>query len=412
MANLMRLIIAGQLLFIIGTFFSALLQSYRHFFVPGFALALYNLGIIIGILLFSSTLHIYAVPAGIFLGGLIFILVQLPLVKKIGFHFHPSLSYITSPSIFRVFHLMWPRTISILIYQLGSTTMIAFISFLANPGRMHVIYDFAMTLAFAPVTLFGNTIAQAAFPILSHEKKRPDTFKEIFITSFNQMLYIVLPVSAIILVLRIPLVRLFFGADQFDWEATVLTGRVLAFLSISIFAQALMALLYRAFYALHNTFIPLVVGGFSTGFMIILSYIFINIYQLEIESLAFAFSLANILQLFILFILLDRKLGGFEKFPIILTMIKFFFSTIFTGIALYIPIKLLDQLVFDTTRTINLIILTGISTAAGLSIYLFLTWLFNVKEATTYILMVKRLGRWREILYKTNEPIDGTDFNT
>ena len=39
MSNLMRIIILGQLLFIIGTFFTALLQSYNHFFVPGIAAA-------------------------------------------------------------------------------------------------------------------------------------------------------------------------------------------------------------------------------------------------------------------------------------------------------------------------------------------------------------------------------------
>jgi putative peptidoglycan lipid II flippase len=411
MANLMRVIIVGQLFFILGTFFSALLQSYGHFFIPGIALAMYNLGIILGILLFSSIFHIYAAPVGIILGGIIFVLIQIPLVKKIGFHFRPSLHFIHSPSIIKIFHLMWPRTISILIYQLGSTTMISFISFLANPGRMHVIYDFAMTLAFAPVTLFGQAIAQAAFPILSREKNRPEEFREIFITSFNQTLYIILPISALILVLRIPIVRLFFGASQFDWEATVLTGRVLAFLSISIFAQALMALIYRAFYALHNTVIPLVVGSISTILMICISYLFINVYKFQIESLAFAFSISNIFQLLVLFILLDRKLGGFQKGKLLLTMTKFFFSTIFTGIALYIPIKLLDQLVFDTTRTINLIILTGISTAAGLTLYLFLTWLFSVKEAETYIYMLKRLGNWRDILTKSDSVIEGSDFN-
>ena len=46
---MMRIIIVGQLFFIIGTFFTALLQSYNHFFIPGIAAALYNLGIIVGI---------------------------------------------------------------------------------------------------------------------------------------------------------------------------------------------------------------------------------------------------------------------------------------------------------------------------------------------------------------------------
>src|SRR5258706_7465062 len=59
-ANLMRIIIIGQLFFIIGCFLSAVLQSYNHFFIPGFALALYNLGIIIGILTLSPFIGIYS----------------------------------------------------------------------------------------------------------------------------------------------------------------------------------------------------------------------------------------------------------------------------------------------------------------------------------------------------------------
>ena len=78
---------------------------------------------------------------------------------------------------------------------------------------------------------------------------------------------------------------------------------------------------------------------------------------------------------------------------------------------LYIPIKLLDQLVFDTTKTINLILLTGISSFAGLSLYLFLTWLFDVKEATMFILLFKRVGDWRQILKKSDEIIDATRLN-
>jgi putative peptidoglycan lipid II flippase len=273
---------------------------------------------------------------------------------------------------------------------------------------MNLIYNLARTLAFAPVVLFGQTIAQAAFPVLSREKDRLDDFRLTFMTSFNHMLYLILPISAIILVLRIPIVRLIYGADMFDWEATVLTGRVLAFFSISIFAQALSILLYRAFFALHNTVIPLAVGAISTLTLIVMAYIFIVIYHLDLQSIALAFSIASIFQTVALFILLDRKTGGFDKKSLLLSSTKFFFATLFTGFALYIPIKLLDQLVFDTTRTINLIVLTGISGFAGLLLYLFLTWLFNVHEAKTYLGMIKRLGNWKEILDDTDEVIDAT----
>ena len=103
-----------------------------------------------------------------------------------------------------------------------------------------------------------------------------------------------------------------------------------------------------------------------------------------------------------------------DSFRILLTFARASFNilaTFFTGIALYVPVKLLDQLVFDTTRTINLIFLTGISSFIGLSLYLFLTWLFNVREATTFLLIFKKLGNWKEILSKRDEVIDATRIN-
>ncbi len=229
-----------------------------------------------------------------------------------------------------------------------------------------------------------------------------------------------LPISAIFLVLRIPIVRLIFGAGQFDWQATVLTGRTLAFFSLSIFAQALIGLISRSFYALHDTKTPLIIGGFSTVFTIFLSTIFIVIssngalanqfatsFRLiprGVEGIAFAYSIAGIINLIVLLIYLNRKIGGiFSRESFILPQIKIFLASFFMAIALYIPIKLLDQLVFDTTKTINLLLLTGISSFAGLSLYLFLTWLFNVKEATTFLLLFKRIGNWKDILERSNK---------
>ena len=403
MANLMRIIIFGQLLFIVGTFFTALLQSYNHFFVPGIAAALYNLGIIIGVVVFAPILGIYATAIGVLLGGIIFIGVQVPLARKVGFHFTPIPAYLKSDGVKKIAKLMWPRTLSVIVFQMGTVTIGAFISFLADPGRMNVIFDLAKTLAFAPVALFGQTIAQAAFPVLSREKDKPEEFKTTFINSFNQMLYLVLPVSVLILILRIPVVRLVYGASGFDWHATVLTGQTLALFSISIFAQALITLVLRAFYAMHDTKVPLIVGGIATGILIALSYLFIIRLHWGVQSLGLAFSISSLFQLVTLFLLLEKKVGGFRKRELLPSWTKFFISSLLVAFALYIPIKLLDQLVFDTTRTVNLILLTGISSSFGLMLYLFLTWFFDVKEANAYILMFKKIGNWRDILKKSQE---------
>ncbi|MBI2035008.1 MAG: oligosaccharide flippase family protein [Candidatus Levybacteria bacterium] len=406
MANLMRIILIGQALYIIGAFFTALLQSYNHFFIPGIAAALYNVGLIIGIILFHQSFGIYAAPLGIILGGLTFIIFQVPLAKKVGFFFRPSLSYLTSTTVRKILLLTWPRAVQVAIQQFGTVTLAALIAFMADPGRMNLLFDSAKTLMFAPVALIGYSIAQAAFPVLAKEKDKIEEFKITFMTSFNQLLYLILPISAIILVLRIPIVRLAYGADKFDWEATVLTGQTLAFFSFSIFAQALIVLLYRAFYALHNAKIPFIASGVSTLLLVILSYLMVIMNATDIRGIAIAFSAAGIFQLFALFIILDYKTGGFPRKDLFVSMVKFFIVTVSTALALYLPIKLLDQLVFDTTRTINLVMLTGISTIAGLSLYVFLTWLLNIKEATTYLLILRKIGNWQEILRKTDTVIE------
>lgn len=404
MVNLMRIIVFGQLLIVVGTFFTAFLQSYSHFFIPGFALALYNLGIIIGLVTLSPIIGIYSGAVGIILGAIFFILFQLPMVKKIGFKYTPSFS-IKDKGLKTIASLMWPRTISNAIFQLGTILVVSLISFIPQTGRNYIIFDLAQTIAFAPVVLVGHAIAQAAFPILSRERNNLQNFKLTFMNSFNQMLYLILPISVLILVLRIPIVRIVFGADRLDWPATVLTGKILAFFTLSIFAQALIALVYRAFYALHDTKTPLITGALSTIFMLILGYVFIVVMGLGVSSVAVAYSIAGITQLFFLLVLLHRKTGRFHLPSLLVSWIKIGASSFFTAFALYIPIKLLDQLVFDTTRTINLLILTGISSLAGLSIYLFLTWFFDVKEAGVYVLSLRKIGNWKEVTGKIEELI-------
>lgn len=408
MANLMRVALFGQMIFMIAAFFTAVLQSHSRFFIPGFAAALYNLGSIIGIYFLSPYLGIFSAPMGIVFGSILYVVVQLPVAFKVGFSFLPTRSYLRSSGVMRVIKLMVPRSISIVIFQIGTLALASIISILEDPGRMNLLYNLAKTLAYAPVALVGMAIAQAAFPVLSREKNQSNTFKETFLSSFNQMLYLILPISVIILVLRIPIVRLIYGTDAFDWEATVLTGRILAILSLSIFAQALLTLVYRAYWALHNTTIPLVVGTITTILIIATAFGFVVWKGFGIESIAFALSLGTIVQLVVLMFILDKKVGGFDKHNEVVTLGKFAISTLCTGFALYIPIKLLDQLVFDTTRTVNLIMLTGISALAGISLYLFLTWFLNVKEANTYILMFKRLGNWKDILKRSDEIMDAS----
>lgn len=406
MAQFMIVIQLAQLFFILGTVATAVLQSLQHFLIPGIATAFYNLGIILGLLLLAPLIGIYAASIGVVIGSFLFFIIQIPILLHSGFRYRPILDF--KNGVMKVIHLMIPRSMTLIVTQFAITANVFFASFLG--ARSLVIFDLAQTLVLAPVVLFGQSIAQASFPALSQKTHDKETFTHIFVSSFTQILYLTLPVSALLAVLRIPVVRLFFGASRFDWFATVDTGRTLAYFSIAIAPASLIYLFARAFFAYKDTKTPLVVTTIAVGVNIFLSYVFLLVLQLPIFFLAAAYSVSNILAIVLLFVLLDRKIM-LPKKQIITASVKIGSCAFLTGIALYIPIKLLDQLVFDTTRTINLILLTGIASLAGFLTYVFFTWIFRIQEASYVLAVLKRFSQGKSSLRDIKEIIDGPKQN-
>lgn len=408
MANLTVIIQLSQVFFVVGTVFSGILQSNQHFLIPGIASALYNFGIILGIVVFTIFLGwgIYGTSFGVLIGAFFFFAVQLPLLNGTGFKYKLILK--RDDAMKKIAHLMVPRSLTLLIAQIAITANVFFASFIS--ARSLVIFELAQTLMLAPVILFGQSIAQASFPTLSIKSKNPEEFVSIFVSSLNQILYLTLPISALLIVLRIPVVRLFFGASRFDWDATVTTGLTLALLGVSIAAQSAIYLLSRAFFALKDSQTPFFITLFSVFINIVFSYYFILRLNLPVYYLGVSFTLSNIISFVFLLISLNAKIV-LPKLEIMISFLKIFIASIVMGVALYIPIKLLDQLVFDTTRTINLLILTGIASVTGIIAYIFFTWLLDIREAYYIIDVVKQFKNKNRIIKQIGEILDGSKLN-
>jgi putative peptidoglycan lipid II flippase len=408
MTSITRIVIFSQVFFILGTIATGILQSLQHFLLPGIALALYNLGIIIGVLVLEPYFGIYGAVVGVFIGAFLYFVLQIPLLAKSGYKFRAVFEVVDE--VKTVLKLMIPRSATALLVQISIlATNVYFVSFIS--AKSIAILEFAQTLWFAPINLFGLSIAQATFPTLSKKAKDHPEFLAVLIPSINQILYLTLPVSVLLIVLRIPIVRLVYGVDAFDWNATVMTGMTLACLSISIAAQSLMYLLSRAFFALKNTKTPLVITAISVLVNVSLSYVFVLVLHKPVYFLALSLSIANILSAVLMLAALHWHIK-LPKVEMAVSLSKILIATFIMGFTLYIPIKLLDQLVFDTTRTINLIILTGISSFLGLLSFLFFTWLLEIKEAYYILAVVKKFSSRTPILKNIGEIIDGPKLNT
>jgi putative peptidoglycan lipid II flippase len=378
-ANLMRIMLGAQMILIISSFITCILQSFKYFLIPALSPVIYSLGMIAGIVFLSGNYGIYGPALGVIIGAVLHLLIQLPLLKKVDFRFMFSLN-LRDKGIREIFSLMPPRIISVLIANTAATVNNSLAILVSSASVVYL--KFAHQLGFFPVNLFGVSIASALLPTLSLENDEKDLsgFKKTLLTSWHQMLFLVVPVSVILLVLRIPVVRIVYGVSNFPWEATVKTSYTLAFLSLSVFAQSTIYLLERSFYALKDTRTPVLVSVVTIFINIVLSVFFVRGLGLGVWSIALSFSLTSILDMLAMAFFLNKKIGGFSQESLIKPFVKISYAAVFMGISLYLPLKFLDKYVFDTTRTIELLILTFIATVTGMAVYFLFTKIFKVEE--------------------------------
>ncbi|EKD52759.1 MAG: hypothetical protein ACD_61C00249G0001, partial [uncultured bacterium] len=407
MANLIRLMSVAQILFAVSAFLTGVLQSQRRFLIPALAPLLYNIGTISGIFFLSSRYGIYSAAIGVVFGAFLHMIIQLPTAKTLGYW--PKIVWNPRhPGVLAMLKLMPPRTLALGLDQIERWVAVNLASLLAA-GSLS-IFNFARQLYVLPISLFGVSLSQASFPTLAQEALSDDKtkFKATLSKSILQIFFFALPASVLVLVLRIPLVRLAFGAKNFPWEATLLTGKALAFLSFAIAPQAVTNSLTRALHALKDTKTPLIIGFITMVVFVGLASLLGLFREKDVAVITLAMSIGNLTDFFLSYLAVRRKVG---PLGISVRIIKMLFVSLFTGLSLWAPMRLLDQLVFDTTRTVPLITLTLVVSTVGFSVYLFFCWLFDIEELKDVTDIVKKIGNWRKILASSDEVLETTPNN-
>ena len=172
-------------------------------------------------------------------------------------------------------------------------------------------------------------------------------FKKIIIDSILNILFLIIPISIFFVFARTPLVRLFFGGDKFDWQATVQTALTLSYFSFALPFHAIYYLLTRCFYAVMDSktpfFISVVAILVNTG----LSLLFVFYFHFPIWSLAISFSISMIMNSSTLFFFLSKKISGFDYRFLAIELGKILFASATAGIPSYFLMRFLDGLVFE-----------------------------------------------------------------
>lgn len=331
-----RIMLLSPFIFSISVVIGSVLQAFQRFLIYSFAPVMYNIGIIIGVVFFEPKFGPLGLAEGVVLGALLHLLIQIPAVYKVGFRWQRIIDF-TSSGMKRIFYLMVPRSIGLAAMQINWIVLSALATTL-SVGSV-AIFNFANNLQYLPISLVGISVAVASFPTLSREaieKSREDFAKHI-VATLRKIIFIIIPLSFLIVYLREDIVRVVLGAGKFQIDDISLTAQVLGFFSVGIFAQSIIPFLSRSFYALQNTKTPVISTLVSIVANIGLAFWFIN-QGFDILSLPLAFGIASILNVALLLYFMNKRLKFFDLKKIL----KYFWKIILLSYAMILFITIID----------------------------------------------------------------------
>jgi len=373
--ELTRIMLLSPILLGISAVFGSVLVSFKRFVAYSFAPLLYNLGIIAGGVFLVPTLGVSGLGWGVVAGAMLHLLVQIPAVRDSGFRasfFRVGLPF--DGPVRRVMTLMIPRSIGMAANQIGLLLTTVFASSLAS-GSL-AVFTLAWNIQSIPIGLFAVAFSLAAFPALafSASKKNDREFFATLSQTVKRILFFVVPLSVFFIIFRAQFVRVILGSGQFDWEDTIATFGVLGWLSASLFAQGLIPLFARGFYAKKDTKTPLYIALAAEAVHIALIPILLP--RFGVDALAIAFSVGSVINFGALFFFLRRRTEGWDDREIVSGSVRIFFAAAIAGLAAHISksIFILAPSPLDTFAEVFLQLSFGLSIGFG-AFFLASAWL-------------------------------------
>ncbi|HLD31666.1 MAG TPA: murein biosynthesis integral membrane protein MurJ [Patescibacteria group bacterium] len=316
---LTRIMYLSPIILGISGIVNGVIQAKRNFFIYSLTPILYNLGIIIGTIFLFPIFGLAGLAYGVILGAVLHLLTQIPTLYQHGYHYRPILLW-RDRDVHTIFRLTIPRALSMGVSQINLIVTTTLASTLAL-GSV-AIFNLASNLQAFPVSIIGISFAVAVFPILteSFAEKHLDNLAAQISATIRQVLFFISPLTIIFLLLRAQIVRVVLGSGEFDWQDTITTADTLAFFTLSLFAQCLIHLLARGFYAIRDTKTPFYIAIIAAIVNISSAIYLKNI--LGVPGLALAFTISAIFQMAMLWFMLRLKIHTLNESLILSSLLK------------------------------------------------------------------------------------------
>jgi putative peptidoglycan lipid II flippase len=324
------------------------------------------------------------------IGSAGYLLIQLPALLRVGGEYTPILG-LKLPAVREVGRLMVPRLLGLAFVQLNFWVNIRLATRISQ-GSVTGVY-FAFTLMLMPQALIAQSIAIAALPTFSAQfaQNKLDDMRSSLASTVRSVLLLSIPATVGLIILRQPLIEMLYQGGEFTAESTQLVAWALLWYTVGLVGHSVVEILVRAFYAMHDTKTPVLVGVAAMSLNIVLSYAFVALFTrlewMPHGGLALANSLATMLEMVVLVYLMRYRLQGLEGRRI---LIAFGQAAIAAAIMALV-------LVAWTNRAVNqaawLLVVVGVALGAG--VYGIMVLVLGVDEARNLLDSASRRVRLR-----------------
>jgi putative peptidoglycan lipid II flippase len=236
---------------------------------------------------------------------------------------------------------MGPRFLGVAAGQINLIVSTALASGLAA-GSV-TAFTYAFQLSQLPVGIIGVSLAVALFPTLSRDAAlgRASEIRRHVNASIRVLFFVSAPLAVMMIVLREPLASVFFEYGLFSAESAQRTASALAWFAIGVPAHVVVHVLARAFYAMQDTWTPVVWAVVAVVSNIVLMLILVDPYG--VEGLALALSVSATIEVLGLLVALRRRLGTLDGRFLLSSVLRSSAATVIAGATMLGTLAVLDQ---------------------------------------------------------------------
>ena len=296
---------------VIGLYYG-ILVTYKKFILPNISPSMLSLGVVIVLLVTKGDKTGYYLALGTLFGALLQFLLQVPMVRKIGYGFKPSFDFFKNKNFNDILELLFPAFLSSTIGQLGIYVDMFFSSYLKEGAW--TAFSFANRIFQFPVGLLLTAILVPLFPLFSRLVAKQDIegVRHYYKKGIGTLIYAGTFLMVLIFVVRTDAIRLALQRGAFNEEATLLVSEILFFITLSIIPYVVRDSATRLFYSYGDSKIPFLIAIGCILLKLILNTLLVE--PMGINGIALSTTLVTLFNASMLTILLRKKISiGYKE---------------------------------------------------------------------------------------------------